>query len=252
MSVKKTKARLFLGSGLAQDGQVALSPAQAHYLRDVMRAGPGDHVKVFNGRDGEWLAGIERIGKGKGVLRLDECVRAQREEPGPWLLFAPLKKTPMDFLIEKSVELGCAVLRPVFTDFTAVRRVNSERMRAAAVEASEQCGRLSVPEIKGAVSLDEALEDWPVNRRLFVMDETGAGRPIKKALETGGWEGRPPPAFLSGPEGGFSASELDALGNLAFVSRIGMGPRILRAETAVLAALACWQAFAGDGNKTIS
>ncbi len=252
MSIKKTKARLFTGSGLAQDGEVALSPAQAHYLRDVMRAGPGDSVKIFNGRDGEWLATLEQIGKGKGVLRLHEPLRAQWENPGPWLLFAPLKKTPMDFLVEKAAELGCAVLRPVFTDFTAVRRVNSERMRANAMEASEQCGRLSVPEIKEAVSLGEALAGWPVKRRLFVMDETGAGRPIKKALESGAWEGRPPPGFLSGPEGGFSASELDALDNLAFVTRIGMGPRILRAETAALAALACWQAFAGDWNGTIS
>ncbi len=252
MSVKKTKARIFTGSGLTQGGEVALSCAQAHYLRDVMRAGPGDGVKVFNGRDGEWLAAVEKIGKGKGVLRLDKRTRAQRDEPGPRLLFAPLKKTPMDFLIEKAVELGCAVLQPVFTEFTAVGRVNSDRLRANAVEAAEQCGRLSVPEIEAPSSLENALKDWPGERRLLVMDETGVGLPIKEALESGEVGSGPPPGFLSGPEGGFSASELDALGNLAFVTRVGMGPRILRAETAVLAALACWQAFAGDGNESIS
>lgn len=238
--------RLYVEADLAPDATVGLATDQAHYLQHVMRAKTGDAVALFNGRDGEWLAAIEGFGKGWASLTVSQQRRPQRIEPDVWLVFAPIKGARIDFVAEKATELGISTLWPVFTRRTVVSRVNEERLFANAVQAAEQCERLSVPAVRPAVTLDKALAAWPAERRLLVLDETGSGRPIAAALA----EFPPgPAAVLAGPEGGFTNSELDDLRRLPFVSFIGLGPRILRADTAALAALACWQAWCGDGSE---
>lgn len=236
--------RLYVESDLSAAATVGLSADQAHYLQHVMRAKAGESVALFNGRDGEWLAEIQGFGKGWASLTVSTQRRPQIVEPDLWLVFAPIKGARIDFVAEKATELGVSTLWPVFTRRTVVSRVKEERLFANAVQAAEQCERLSVPAVRPAVTLEKALGAWPQERRLLVLDETGTGRPIAAALA----EIPPgPAAVLTGPEGGFTNSELDDLRRLPFVSFIGLGPRILRADTAALAALACWQAWCGDG-----
>lgn len=249
MGGSKPPARLFTDQALGPGLSLPLERGQSHYLAHVMRLGEGDAVSVFNGRDGEWLARIVQATKNAVTLTCEEQRRPQESEPDIWLAFAPLKKTRIDFVVEKATELGAARLIPVFTRHTAATRINRERLQAHAVEAAEQCERLSVPEVADAVGLDRLLTDWPPDRRLLVLDETGGGRPLATALtEMAATQGAAPfhHAILIGPEGGFSVNELDVLRKLSFVTPVGVGPRILRAETAALAALACWQALLGD------
>ncbi len=246
MRESKPSARIFTGGDLGAGLAVTLERAQGHYLTHVMRLGEGDAVALFNGRDGEWRATVAEAGRPAVTLICEAQIRPQRAEPDLWLAFAPLKKTPTDFLIEKATELGASRLIPVFTRHTAAERVKVERLRAQAVEAAEQCERLSVPEVAEATTLERLLAEWPAERRLFVLDETGGGAPIAAALADWRSGASPVHGFLIGPEGGFAANELDALRKLAFVTPVGVGPRILRAETAALAALSCWQALVGD------
>ncbi len=246
----RSEARLHVAADLAEGEPVALGSGQAHYLRDVLRLGPGASVTLFNGRDGEWRGRIEDLGKKGGRIHVERQTRPQLPEPDLWLVFAPLKSDRLDFLVEKATELGVAALAPVFTRHTAVGRVNLERMRARAIEAAEQCERLTVPQVLPAVTLDERLASWPPERRLLACAEAGMASPIAEALAAVAAEllDAPRPwAVLAGPEGGFAAAELDGLGKLPFVTCVGLGPRVLRAETAALAALACWQAILGDG-----
>ncbi len=247
MTEIKNKARLFASDALGQGAHVTPTPDQAHYLLKVMRADDGDGVVLFNGQDGEWSSIIEEATKKTCILRIDHQLRPQTPEPDLWLAFAPLKKTNTDFVIEKATELGVSRLIPVFTERTNTTRVKSERLKAIAMEAAEQCDRLSVPEVMEPVEFREFLDGWPDGRTLMVPDETGGGQSLRGALEVSSHdEYITPHGFLIGPEGGFAPSELDALGNLPFVNRVGLGPRILRAETAALAALACFQALRGD------
>jgi len=243
MTDLKPKARLFTTAGLGPDLNIAATKEQAHYLLNVMRLGTGDGVVLFNGRDGDWLAVIDDTGKKSCSLSAHRQLRAQTNEPDLWLAFAPLKKSRTDFVVEKATEMGVSRLLPVFTEHTNCGRVKTERLAAIAVEASEQCDRMSIPEISDPLSFRNLLDDWPDDRLLLVPDETGGGRPLKDVLSQ---TGDATAGFLIGPEGGFATSELDALDKLPFVSRIGLGPRILRAETAALAALSCYQALAGD------
>jgi 16S rRNA (uracil1498-N3)-methyltransferase len=212
-----------------------------------LRLGTGAAVALFNATNGEWLCRISEIGKGASL-----AVERQLREPEPeaepdlWLMFAPIKRTRLDWLVEKATELGVAALLPVWTARTQVERVNLERLRAHAIEAAEQCERLSVPELRAPERLDRLLAVWPGERQLVVCDESGAGEPIGDAAA------RLPPgpvALLVGPEGGFDETELDAIGKLSFVTRVGLGPRVLRAETATLAAVAVFQAIAGDWRR---
>jgi len=245
----KPAARIFIDGDLGPGTTITLPRAPSHYLAHVMRVRPGDPVLLFNGRDGEWRATVIEAARHGVVLACAARTRPRGAEPDLWLAFAPLKKSRIDFVVEKATELGAARLIPVFTRFTAAGRVNRERLAAHAVEAAEQCGRLTVPEVAEPVALDALLSGWPADRPLFVLDETGGGRPIAEALaDLRGSAGPAPPAhgFLIGPEGGFALSELDDMRKLAFVTPVGVGPRILRAETAALAALACWQALVGD------
>lgn len=243
MAIDHRLPRLFVEGPLDENGDAMLFAREAHYLRHVMRRGPGDSVILFNGRDGEWEGTITALRKAGGAVRLVRLTRPQQAEPDLWLLFALLKKAPLDNLVVKATELGVSVLWPVSTRHTVVARVNVARLRAQVVEAAEQCERLTVPDIHAPQPLDAALDAWPRDRRLFVCDETGGGAPIMDALARAA---PGPAAFLLGPEGGFARSELDRLRELPFATLVGLGPRVLRADTAALAALACWQAKLGD------
>jgi 16S rRNA (uracil1498-N3)-methyltransferase len=237
------KIRLFVDAPLAAGAAPALSAEQSHYLLHVMRAQPGSEVALFNGRDGEWRAVLVEAGKRVARLAVSTLLRPQRPEPDLWLVFAPVKRARIDIIAEKATELGVSALVPVLTRHTAAGRVNEQRLRSIAVEAAEQSQRLTVPEVFGYRPLDAVLADWPKERRLILLDETGGGQSVAEAFSGGAAE---PAALLVGPEGGFAKSELDAIGGLAFASSIGLGPRILRADTAVIAALACFQALCGD------
>jgi 16S rRNA (uracil1498-N3)-methyltransferase len=239
-----TATRLFVPQDLSAGATVAAEPDQAHYLSRVLRLSPGARLTLFNGRDGEWLAEIADLGKSRAALRLIECLRDQPPEgAGPWLVFAPVKKSQTDFIVEKATELGAARLIPLLTERTQAERVRTERLRTTAREAAEQCERLDLPEIAEPVRLDRLLDGWPGDRALLVCAEAGAARPLAQVLA----ENPGPAAFVTGPEGGFSASELDLMRASPLVHAVGLGPRILRAETAALTALAIHQALAGDG-----
>lgn len=249
MTSQRAAVRLFVAADLAQGLPVRPDAAQCHYLTRVMRLAEGAAVGLFNGRDGEWRARLTAADRRSCDLLPEEQTAPQAANDGPRLVFAPLKKGPMDVLVEKTVELGVSRLSPVATRNTAAARINTDRLRAQAVEAAEQCGRVTVPEIDSLIPLDRLLSGWEPTAPLYVLDETGAGVPIADAPPPGPEEGAAAPAFVCGPEGGFAAVELDALGKLPFVTRIGLGPRILRAETAAIAALACWQFLLGDGRR---
>jgi 16S rRNA (uracil1498-N3)-methyltransferase len=232
------KIRLFVDLPLAAGGMLEPSPAQCHYLLTVMRRRHGDVVLLFNGRDGEWRASVEVFERRRCRLTIEDQSRPQRLEPGPALLFAPLKRIRQEFLIEKATELGVATLAPVLCRRSVVDRLNRNRLLNIAIEAAEQSGRLTIPEVDQALPLAERLSDQPNGHCLFVGDETGAGQPFADALEEHGAGD-----LLIGPEGGFDPEELAELRARAGVVPISLGPRTLRAETAALAALACWQAL---------
>jgi 16S rRNA (uracil1498-N3)-methyltransferase len=237
------KLRLFVEAALDDGARVAPNDSQSHYLLHVMRARPGDRISLFNGRDGEWLARVADVTKRSCALVCEKQTAKQHDTPDIWLCFAPIKKTPADYVVQKATELGVRALSPVFTRRTIVTRINQERMRANAIEAAEQSGRLTVPEIRGAVTLEKLLANWPKERRLFFCDEAGDAKPAAEAFQ--GAKGTAC-AVLSGPEGGFDPAEREAIRSRPFVTPLTLGQRILRADTAALAALSVWQALAGD------
>lgn len=233
--------RLYIDQPLAAGQPVTLPAAQAHYLASVMRLRPGAMIELFNGRDGSWAAEITALRKRDGQAVPEAQVALQRMPPDLWLLFAPLKKTRTDFIVEKATELGCARILPVTTDFTNAGRIAQDRLQAHAVEAAEQCGGSYVPELAALEPLERVLDHWDDNRRILWADESRAGPAETLAgLPQGPW------AILIGPEGGFSARERDRLGALPQVAPISLGPRILRADTAAVAAITLWQAALGD------
>lgn len=236
------KVRLFVPDALAADAALRLSGEQSHYLLHVMRAEPGGRVSLFNGRDGEWSAVLEPAGKRALAARCAAQTRAQAGVPDLWLLFAPLKRAPIDYLAQKAAELGVAGLQPVITRRTVAARVNVERLRANVIEAAEQSGRLTVPEVREPLTLARALEAGGEDRTLIFCDEAGDARPIAQALEGA----RGPAAVLIGPEGGFDPTERELIRARKNTVAVTLGPRIVRADTAALAALAVWQAVAGD------
>ncbi len=242
----RIETRLYVPDSLAAGAAVGLDHGQAHHLRSVLRLAPGARLALFNGRDGAWSARLEGLGKGWASLAVEALIQPQRPEPDLWLCFAPIKRARQDFLAEKASELGVARLLPVITQHTIVTRVNVERLQANAREAAEQCERLSVPAVAEPVTLAALLDAWPAERRLFVCAEAGEARPLAEAVQAAP---HGPAAFLTGPEGGFSPRELDALAKRPFTTAVGLGPRILRADTAGIAALAAWQALAGDGKE---
>jgi 16S rRNA (uracil1498-N3)-methyltransferase len=217
------------------------SPAQAHYLFNVMRLGPGDAVALFNGRDGEWRAVVAQAGRRGGELLCEAQSAPQQDPPDLWLLFAPIRKARTDFIVEKAAELGAARILPVQTDFTNAERLRPDRLRAHAVEAAEQCGGTFVPEVADLAPLGRVLAGWDGARRILWADESLCGAAATLAAAAPG-----PWAVLVGPEGGFSEAERARLRGLDFVLPVSLGPRILRADTAAVAALALWQAHLGD------
>jgi 16S rRNA (uracil1498-N3)-methyltransferase len=240
ISSARPRIRLYVDLPLAPDVVLEPSSAQCHYLLIVMRQRSGDQVALFNGREGEWLASVEPTQRRRCRLTVQQQLRPQTPEPGPALLFGPLRRTRQEFLVEKATELGAASLEPVMTQRSIADRVNLARLASIAIEATEQCGRITVPEIMPAQPLAERLASWPAGRLLYHADETGAGQPIVAALGAHG-----PGDLLVGPAGGFEPSELTALQACDEVVAISLGPRILRSETAAIAALACWQAVCG-------
>lgn len=239
----RAKIRLFVDAALGEGAQVALDRGQVQYLFSVMRLGLGDPVLVFNGCDGEWLAEVAEVGRKAGALVCRAETRAQAQPPDLWLVFAPVKKARTDFIAEKACEMGCRRLQPVFTRLTNSERVNTGRLRAHCVEAAEQCGLVSVPEIAEPVTLEALLDGWDPDRRIMFCDEGGAGAAAPGALA----EAAPGPwAVLIGPEGGFDAEERARLAACPQATAVSLGPRILRADTAAVAALSLWQATLGD------
>ena len=243
-----TAPRLFVASPLAAGVDVPASPNQAHYLSTVLRRNAGDPVRLFNGADGEWLARVPppaggRARKAAPVLTVERQIRPQPKEAGPWLVFALLKRDATDLVVRQAVELGVSRVLPVLTARTNAARVNEERLRAIALEAAEQCERLTIPAIESPRPLDAVLETWPTGRRLFAALERSAVSPPEPGLGEA--------ALLVGPEGGFAPGERDRLTRKPFVAPISLGPFVLRAETAAAAGLALvpamgWAEYVGS------
>ncbi len=238
--------RLFVETPLVASVACELSENQTHYLRNVMRVKPQDHLLLFNGRDGEWHAEILEIKKKYIDLRVTRKMREQDVVPDVWLCFAPVKNVRLDFIVQKATELGVAVLQPVMTERTVVRHIRVDKMHLNAIEAAEQCERLDVPECREPLSLQQVLANWDESRALIHCDETGQGEMILSALEL---SGNRKAAILIGPEGGFSPQEIADIQQCKQAVPVSLGGRILRADTAALAALSCWQAACGDWYK---
>ena len=270
-----SKVRLHIAGPVGAGQHAPLTGAQGHYLGGVMRLGPGDTLTVFDGASGAWRARIGAAGKRGGHVEVEAQVAPQRDPPDVWLLFAPIRKARTDFIVEKATELGASRILPVSTRFTNAERIRRDRLQAHAVEAAEQCGGTYVPEVADIVPLDRLLDAWPEGRALAFCDEAlsadpawaygspdGPGRrsgastaepsgrdriaagPVGAASD-----GRLPPApaaILIGPEGGFAPEERARLRAMPQATAIGLGPRILRADTAAVAALTLWQAARGD------
>lgn len=231
--------RLFVDEVLAEGAGLRLEGAAANYLGNVLRLQAGAQVKLFDDRTGEWLAEISEAGRKRVALTVGRRLRAREAVPDLWLLFAPVKRGRIDWLVEKATELGVARLVPVLTGRTVVDRLNLQRLRAHSIEAAEQCERTALAELAEPAKLDAVLKDWPQERRLYFADE-GGGEPLAGAASAG------PAAILIGPEGGFTEAEREAVRALAQAQPVSLGPRILRADTAALAAISLWMGAAGD------
>jgi len=240
----ETSQRLYLDAALAAGGNVACTPEQANYLLNVLRLSAGDAVRVFNGRDGEWRAVITLPRRKDCRLVIDTLTRAQISGPDIDYLFAPLKHARLDYMVQKATEMGVRRLRPVITRRTIAQRVNLERMRANAIEAAEQCGLLGIPEVMPPQDLGAVLASWEGSRHLIFCDESAETLSPVAALQA---ESKGPLAVLIGPEGGFDPAERAALLAAPFTQAISLGPRIMRADTAAVAALALVNAITGQG-----
>ena len=236
----RAKVRLFVEQPLGAAQPVPLTRDQAHYLFGVMRMSVGDRVALFNGRDGEWQAEVAEAGKRGGILVCREQSQPQTTPPDLWLLFAPIKKARTDFIVEKAAEMGVRRILPVQTAFTNSERIRQDRLQAHAIEAAEQCGGVFVPEVAGLSKLDRLLTDWDKTRNIAFCDEALVGESGRLPDIPGPW------AILIGPEGGFSDDERKRLRAFDHATPISLGPRILRADTAAVAALTLWQSHLGD------
>ncbi len=253
--------RLYISAALKAGAAAPLSQAQAHYLKNVLRRSEGDALLLFNGRDGEFACDIVELKKKAGLVAVKVQTRKHETGPDLTLCFAPVKRGPLEMIIQKAAEIGVTKFLPVITERTTAPKINCERLEAIAIEATEQCGRLDVPTVAAPVKIARMLDDWPTERRLAFCDEAGDD----EGAEWGGREGRAAPALetlktadskadkwavLTGPEGGFSPSERKCIRAKAFVTPITLGPRILRADTAAIAALVLWQAALGDWRRS--
>ncbi len=236
------KIRLYIDAPMGAGLRLPLSPAHSHYLGNVMRMGAGDCLSVFNGMDGQWQARIAVLGRKNGELVCEVQTAPQGRVADVWLLFAPIKKTRTDFIVEKAAEMGMARICPITTDYSQTARIARARLVAHVVEAAEQCGGTTLSVVDDLVRLAEVLAGWDAGRRILFCDERMAGESVSgwaglsrdsaRGSLAGKW------AILIGPEGGFSAGEKDMLSAHPSVYRVGLGPRILRADTAAVAAMA--------------
>ena len=231
--------RLYVEEPLAAGASLSLSGGAANYLANVLRLRAGDQVKLFDDRTGEWLATLAEVAKKNVFLTIGDHLRARERVPDLWLLFAPIKRGRIDWLVEKATELGVDRLMPVVTARTVVDRLNLDRLRAHAIEAAEQCERTALPALAEPVKLKAALAALPESRTLYFADEEG-GAPMAETARPG------PAAILIGPEGGFTDEERAMIRAHPAACAISLGPRILRADTAALAAVAIWLARAGE------
>ena len=235
------KIRLYVEHPLGEGQSVPLDRGQAHYLFGVMRQAAGAHVLLFNGRDGEWLAQVAEAGKRGGVLACVSQTKPLQLPPDVWLCFAPIKKARTDFIVEKATEMGAARIVPMQTEFTNSGRIQRDRLQAHAVEAAEQCGGTYVPEVDDLIRLDRLMDGWDNTRRIMFCDEeltTSLTSRLKG--DAGPW------AIFIGPEGGFSERERGRLRGMEAAVSVSLGPRILRADTAAVAAMTLWQQSLGD------
>ena len=237
------KIRLYVEHPLGAGQSLPLDRDQAHYLFGVMRLSAGSQVLLFNGTDGEWLADVTEAKKRAGVLTCVEQTKPLQMPPDLWLLFAPIKKARTDFIVEKAAEMGAARILPVQTEFTNSERIRQDRLQAHAIEAAEQCGGTSVPEVAELQKLDRLLDHWPDGRQLMFCDEAEVGNALELAAAD---KSDAPWAILIGPEGGFSEAERKRLHALPYSHVVSLGPRILRADTAAVAAMTLWQQAFGD------
>ncbi|WOI31902.1 16S rRNA (uracil(1498)-N(3))-methyltransferase [Tritonibacter scottomollicae] len=237
------KVRLYVDHPLGAGQTVPLDRDQAHYLFGVMRLAVGARVALFNGRDGEWQAEVAEASKRSGVLSCVEQSKPLQVPPDLWLIFAPIKKARTDFIVEKAAEMGAARILPVGTEFTNSERIRQDRLQAHAVEAAEQCGGTYVPEVADLQKLSGLLDHWPAERQLMFCDEAEVGQQLFLDVTQG--EGQAW-AILIGPEGGFSPAERKRLHGMAQSHVVSLGPRILRADTAAVAAMTLWQQKLGD------
>lgn len=241
----EAKIRLYVEHPLGEGQSIPLEREQAHYLFGVMRLAQGAFVALFNSKDGEFVAEVTEASKRGGVLT---CVKKTRElqmPPDLWLLFAPIKKARTDFIVEKAAEMGAKRICPVATDFTNSERIRQDRLQAHAVEAAEQCGGTYVPEVADLVKLDRLLSGWDEERQIMFCDETLVGAAEALGAKEGDVKGGKW-AILIGPEGGFSEAERKRLHALPYAHAVSLGPRILRADTAAVAAMTVWQQQLGD------
>jgi 16S rRNA (uracil1498-N3)-methyltransferase len=239
--------RLYVECDLTEGARAPLSKEQSNYLLNVLRLRDGDLLLVFNGRDGEWRARLASVSRKEAALAIETLERPQTQPCDLHYVFAPLKHARLDYMVQKAIEMGAAKLVPALTHRTQNQRVNVERMRANAIEAAEQCGILTIPEVDEPRKLDKLLAEWPADRLLVFCDEDSPpGDPAARLRAFIGDRPTPPVAVLVGPEGGFDEGERAMLVALPFVVGVSLGPRILRADTAAVAALALVQAALGD------
>lgn len=236
--------RLYHPDDLYSAREITLSDGQSHYLRNVLRATIGHRLAVFNERDGEWSAHVSTLTKNTVCITIEGQLRPATPGPDLTLMFAPIKHDPLTFLMEKATELGVRNFHPVMTERCNISRVNHERLQNNVIEAAQQCERFDVPRIHPMVSLAKSLSGWDATIPLFVCQERGDVPSITQSLRK--LPPFTPAGFLIGPEGGFSPQEFAYLKSFSFTKNISLGPRILRAETASLAALTCYQAIVGD------
>lgn len=253
-----TSERLFVESPLCAGASIPATPEQANYLLAVLRLKEADSLLVFNGRDGEWRASIGHVTKRGCTLVAEELIRPQVSGPDIFYLFAPLKRSRLDYMVQKATEMGIARLCPVITRRTIAERVNTQRMRANAIEAAEQCGILRIPQVAEAEKLDKVIAAWdPARALLFCDEDAPVANPLQALASLASRDAGPetpaarsnrPLAVLIGPEGGFAPEERAMLLSKPFTLAISLGPRILRADTAAVAALALVNATLGDWN----
>jgi 16S rRNA (uracil1498-N3)-methyltransferase len=238
--------RLYTEHKLYQDNNLQLSKEHAHYLYNVMRQKAGSYITLFNGIDGQWSGRIESIDKKTVFITITDKTKDQKNAPDLWLCFAPVKNAPLSNLVQKATELGVSRLQPVITGHTVVNKVNLERLLLIATEAAEQSHRLDIPTINQPVKFDQLISGWDEERIMILCDESGSGSPLVEILRNTNADKH---AIIIGPEGGFSKSEFEIMKNKPYIMAASLGPRILRADTAAIAAISCYQNILGDWDE---